>query len=323
MRRPFPFALKLGLAFVLVILIAVATVYFLNARSIAVQFAEFREHDKENLARRACDLLSYYYELQGSWIGVGDFLTTELTFRINEQVIEVREIYLIQGPFCLANEENRVFVATSQDRVGTTLSPEELAEGIPVETEEGVVGTLWLGDLGALLDPAEQEFLSSARRSSLFGGAIASGIALLISGLLISQVSSPLRILSRATERIAEGDLPEQVPLRSHDEFGSLGDSFNRMLDNLRRSETIRQTMTADIAHELRTPVTIIQGNLEAILDGIYQPTQQTIAPIYEETLHVGKLIDDLRDLALAEAGELRLEHTATDLVDLAHQVID
>lgn len=323
MRRHFPFALKLGLAFVLVILVAVATIYFLNARSIAVQFATFREHDKENLAKRACDLLSYYYELQDSWIGVGEFLTTELTFRIDEQVIEVREIYLISGPFCLANEENRVFVATTQERVGTNLSPEELVEGIPIETEKGVVGTLWLGELGSLLDPAEQEFLSSVLRSSLFGGAIASGIALLISVFLISQVSSPLRILSRATERIAEGDLPEEVGLRSHDEFGNLGNSFNRMLANLRRSETIRQTMTADIAHELRTPVTIIQGNLEAILDGIYQPTQETIAPIYEETLHVGKLIDDLRDLALAEAGELRLERTATDLAELAHQVID
>jgi signal transduction histidine kinase len=322
-RLHIPFALKLGLAFVLVILVAVATVYFLNARTIAVQFAAFREHDKENFARRACDLLSYYYESQESWVGVGEFLTTELTFRINEQVIDIREIYLIQGPFCLANEEDQVFVSTSPERVGTMLTPEERAEGIPIETEHGVVGTLWLGELGALLDPAEREFLSSAQRSSLFGGAVASGIAFLLSAFLISQVSSPLRVLARATDRIARGDFPEKVHLRSRDEFGDLGESFNRMLANLRRSETIRQTMTADIAHELRTPVTIIQGSLEAILDGIYEPTQETITPVYEETLHVSKLIDDLRDLALAEAGELRLERATTNLVDLAHQVVD
>lgn len=81
--------------------------------------------------------------------------------------------------------------------------------------------------------------------------------------------------------------------------------------------------MTADIAHELRTPVTIIQGNLEAILDGVYQPTAETIAPIYEETLHLGRLIDDLRDLALAEAGELRLNKEPTDLVALVNQVTE
>jgi len=323
MRRRFPFSLKLGLAFAVVILVSIATVYFLNARSIAVQFAEFRESDKQRLAQKACDLLSYYYNLQHSWIGVGEFLTTQLRFRVNEQVIDVREIYLIQGPFCLANEHHEVFVSTNPERVGTTLAPDEISEGIPIEAEGGVVGTLWLGELGALLDPAEEEFLVSAQRSALFGGGIASAIALLVAVFLISQVSSPLRVLSRATERIAVGDLPKEVSLRSRDEFGRLGESFNRMLDNLRRSETIRQTMTADIAHELRTPVTIIQGNLEAMLDGIYKPTQETIAPIYEETLHVGKLIDDLRDLALAEAGELRLERQSTDLVELANQVVE
>ena len=109
----------------------------------------------------------------------------------------------------------------------------------------------------------------------------------------------------------------------TRDEFGRLGESFNRMIDNLRRSETIRQTMTADIAHELRTPVTIIQGSLEAILDGVYQPTTETIAPIYEEILHLGGLIDDLRDLALAEAGELRLDKEPTDLVALVEQVTE
>jgi signal transduction histidine kinase len=95
------------------------------------------------------------------------------------------------------------------------------------------------------------------------------------------------------------------------------------MVDNLRRSEKLRETMTADIAHELRTPVTIIQGTLEALLDGIYEPTAQTIAPIYEETLHLGRLIDDLRDLALAEAGELRLSREVTDIGQLVRQVVE
>lgn len=111
--------------------------------------------------------------------------------------------------------------------------------------------------------------------------------------------------------------------ITARDEFGRLGESFNRMIDNLQRSETIRQTMTADIAHELRTPMTIIQGNLEAILDGIYTPDAETIAPIYEETLHLGRLIDDLRDLALAEAGELHLEKESADLVALVNQVVE
>lgn len=95
------------------------------------------------------------------------------------------------------------------------------------------------------------------------------------------------------------------------------------MVESLKRSEAVRQTMTADIAHEIRTPVTIIQGTLEAILDGVYDASEESIAPIYEETLHLGRLIDDLRDLALAEAGELRLAREPVDLIDLVQQVAD
>ncbi|GAI11002.1 unnamed protein product, partial [marine sediment metagenome] len=138
------------------------------------------------------------------------------------------------------------------------LSPQEVASGIPLVDEGKKMGVLLLSEQGSVLDPAEEEFLASAKRSALLGGGIASGIALLLSAFLISQVLSPLRLLSRATERIAHGDLTQRVTLKARDEFGQLGSSFNRMIDNLRRSETIRQTMTADIAHELRTPVTII-----------------------------------------------------------------
>jgi len=130
-------------------------------------------------------------------------------------------------------------------------------------------------------------------------------------------------VLTRATERIAHGDLSHRVRMKARDEFGRLGESFNRMIDNLSRSEAVRKTMTADIAHELRTPVTIIQGNLEAILDGVYPADTESIAPIYEETLHLGRLIDDLRDLALAESGELYLSKEPTDVVALVNQVVD
>ncbi|MCK5060764.1 HAMP domain-containing protein, partial [Candidatus Bipolaricaulota bacterium] len=169
----------------------------------------------------------------------------------------------------------------------------------------------------------EEEFLASAKRSALLGGAIAFALALLLSVLLISEVLSPLRVLTRATEQIARGDLSQRVKLKARDEFGQLGDSFNRMIKNLRHSEEIRRSMTADIAHELRTPVTIIQGNLEAILDEIYEPTTDTIAPIYEETLRLGQLIDDLRDISLAEAKELQLNIEPIEVVASIKQLVE
>jgi len=321
MNRRFSFALKLGLSFVIVILVSVALVYFLTARAITSRFAEFREQNKQQVARQICGLLCEYRRRTGGWLGIEQLLSSRYTVWINGRLI-VRRTSLI-GPFSLADADGKVVVSTEEGKVGMFLSPQEVASGIPLFDEGKKMGVLLLSEQGSVLDPAEEEFLASAKRSALLGGGIASGIALLLSAFLISQVLSPLRLLSRATERIAHGDLTRRVTLKARDEFGQLGSSFNRMIDNLRRSETIRQTMTADIAHELRTPVTIIQGNLEAILDGVYQPTPETIAPIYEETLHLGRLIDDLRDLALAEAGELRLNKEPTDLVALVNQVTE
>lgn len=322
MNRRFPFALKLGLSFIIVILVSVALVYFLTARSLTADFAEFREQSKKSLARQICCLLAEYRMITGSWVGVDRLLSTQYSVIVEGQLV-VRRTSLVGGSFSLANETGRVFISTEQDQVGSALSEQEIVDGIPIEGNGNRLGTLLLGGIGSVLDPAEEEFLGSVSRSALIGGGIASGVALLLSFFLIAQVLSPLRLLSRATERIAHGDLPQRVTLKARDEFGRLGESFNRMVDNLRRSETIRQTMTADIAHELRTPVTIIQGSLEAVLDGVYQPTTETIAPIYEEILHLGGLIDDLRDLALAEAGELRLDKEPTDLVALVEQVTE
>ena len=322
MNRRFPFALKLGLSFIIVILVSVALVYFLTARSLSADFAEFREQSKKHLARQICCLLAEYRMITGSWVGVDRLLSTQYSVIVEGQLV-VRRTSLVGGSFSLANETGRVFISTEEERVGTVLSEQEIVDGIPIESDGNRLGTLLLSGIGSVLDPAEEEFLGSVSRSALIGGGIASGVAFLLSALLITQVLSPLRLLSRATERIAHGDLPQRVTLKARDEFGRLGESFNRMVDNLRRSETIRQTMTADIAHELRTPVTIIQGSLEAILDGVYQPTTETIAPIYEEILHLGGLIDDLRDLALAEAGELRLDKEPTDLVALVEQVTE
>jgi len=269
-----------------------------------------------------CGLLAEYRMRTGTWLGVERLLSTQYTVVVNGQLI-VRRTSLIGGDFSLADENGVVSVSTEEEKVGTTLTSDEIASGIPISEGGNRIGTLLIDDSSSPLAPAEEAFLSSALRSALLGGGIASGVALLLSAVLISQVLSPLRLLARATERIAQGDLSLRVKLRARDEFARLGESFNRMIDNLRRSETVRKTMTADIAHELRTPVTIIQGNLEAILDGIYCADPETIAPIYEETLHLGRLIDDLRDLALAEAGELRLTKEPTDVLALSRQVVE
>jgi len=322
MKQRFPFALKLGLSFAIVILVSVALVYFFTATGITNRFAQFSEQNKQQIARQVCSLLGEYRARTGNWIGVNQLLSSQQTVLIGGK-LTLRRTFLIPGTFSLANEQGRVFISTEQSQIGVTLSSTQMSEGIPIESNNERVGTLVLHNVGTALAPAEEEFLTSAKRSALLGGAIAFGLALLLSVFLISQVLSPLRALTRATEQIARGNLAQRVKLKAGDEFAQLGESFNRMVKNLSRSEEIRQNMTADIAHELRTPVTIIQGNLEAILDGVYEPTTDTIAPIYEETLHLGRLIDDLRDISMAEAKELQLNIEPTDMVSSIKELVE
>ena len=276
-------------------------------------------------------LLSRYRDQEETWQGVGErVLFAPFIIDLGEQSLEGNvsifdvEIILFDVDGRLISTNDFEWLNRQQrDENGAIWITEDLArDGIPVMVQDKQEGLLVVGDVG---NPgtAESVFLSTVTESALIGGGIAIGLALFLSTILIVQILRPLRALSRATERLADGDMPDEVKLKTHDELGRLGDSFNHMLESLKLSEKVRHTMTADIAHELRTPVTIIQGTLEAILDGIYDASEEFITPIYEETLHLGRLIDDLRDLALAEAGELRLEKDAVDIVELIQQVAE
>ncbi len=317
MFRRISLSLKLSAAFFVTIVLSVALVYILTERSVSQRFDVYQETARKTDAERFGQLLSVYWMQNRSWVGVDRVFYLVMEVRSGDEVARTA-VPAYQSQFSFANEDGRVILSTRND-IGRMLTPAEKSSG-PIIVDAVQVGTLLFFDY---VSPEEAAFLASAERSALVGGGITTAFALAVSIFFIAQILSPLRALTRATESIAEGRAPEKVLLRSRDEIGQLGESFDHMVDNLRRSERLRQTMTADIAHELRTPVTIIQGTLEAVLDGVYEPTPETIAPIYEETLHLGKLIDDLRELAMAEAGELRLNRERVDIGQLVGQIID
>jgi two-component system OmpR family sensor kinase/two-component system sensor histidine kinase BaeS len=142
-----------------------------------------------------------------------------------------------------------------------------------------------------------------------------------LGALLVRGITRPLAQLTAASRAIASGDLDARVPTRSQDEVGQLAAAFNQMAADLARAEEARRQQAADIAHELRTPLTVIQGNLQAILDEVYQLDQAEIARLYDQTRQLSRLVDDLRELAQAEARQLPLEMTDVDLAALANDV--
>jgi two-component system OmpR family sensor kinase/two-component system sensor histidine kinase BaeS len=136
-------------------------------------------------------------------------------------------------------------------------------------------------------------------------------------GWAFRRYGAPLVEVMAAADAVAEGDLSVRVGEAAPGELGRLALSFNRMTAELERAEQQRRNLTADVAHELRTPLHIIQGNLEGVLDGVYQPTPEHIQATLEETRLLGRLVDDLQTLSLAEAGQLPLHRLRLAALDL------
>jgi two-component system OmpR family sensor kinase/two-component system sensor histidine kinase BaeS len=132
----------------------------------------------------------------------------------------------------------------------------------------------------------------------------------------------PLADVMSAADRVADGDLGVRLNVHGSPEFRQLATSFNRMTAELERTDQQRRNLAADVAHELRTPLHIIQGNLEGILDGVYEPTTAQITTTLEETRLLARLVEDLRTLSLAESGELPLHREPLDLIDLLADVV-
>ncbi len=160
---------------------------------------------------------------------------------------------------------------------------------------------------GPGFDPIQTGFISAVNRSLLLAAGAAGVVALLLTAALSRRILGPVEALTAAARQMEKGDLSQRVTVRSQDEIGELGRAFNAMADGLARIEQLRRHMVTDVAHELRTPLTNIRGYLEALRDGVARPDGPLIDSLHEEALLLNCLIDDLQDLALAEAGQLRL----------------
>jgi signal transduction histidine kinase len=156
-------------------------------------------------------------------------------------------------------------------------------------------------------NPREEEFIRRTNRMLVYSAVGASIVALLLGIFLSQSLTRPIRELTEATHAVADGKLGQQVSVRSKDEMGELAASFNKMSADLARSTDARKQMTADIAHELRTPLSLILGHAEAVHDGVLPPTRENFEIIREEAIRLEHLVDDLRVLSLADAGELSI----------------
>lgn len=159
--------------------------------------------------------------------------------------------------------------------------------------------------------------IGSINQSFLLAASLALLLAILLSIGLSRRILKPVEALTAAARQMESGDLNQRVPIKSNDEIGELASAFNAMATSLERTEQLRRQMVSDVAHELRTPLANVRGYLEALMDGALNPTPEVIRSVHEEAMLLNRLIDDLQDLALIEAGQLTLERAPTAVDEL------
>jgi len=271
---------QLLIAFVLIIILAGGGV-FLAGRVALNRLGPFASGRVVTTTHLWANRLADHYDQRGSWDGVATLITgypCEPGWGPWDQGWQM--------DYLLATADGTIVADATGERLGQTLSRPERTWATPIMVDDQQVGFL-------LLSPFDH-YLRSAHptigRSFLLTGLAIGGFALVVGWALSRGMSRPLANLTAATQAVATGDL------------------------SVRRADELRRNLTADVAHELRTPLSVIRGKLEGALDGVYPCTPEHLAPILEEIKLLARLVEDLHLLSLAEAGQLTLEKRATDV---------
>lgn len=299
------FRLLLGMG--LALALAVGTVALLMKDATKDIFAGYVEDVSSARALRVERVLARQYQRNQNWAGADS--TVQLVADLSGQRV------------VLADSSGQV-VADSQNRlVGQRVQP-DLGEPLIITHREQPVGSVYLDALRPAnrVDLRGQTFLSLVNNYLLWTVAVGLLAALILSLLLSRWLVAPLEALTRAARRMERGDLHPAIDVRIGGEVGALAQAFNKTAASLARVEGLRKQMVADIAHELRTPLTNIRGYLEGIQDGVVRPNAETLAIMEHELAQLTRLVDDLQDLALVEAGQLALMRRDTDLNELVSQ---
>lgn len=304
--------LKLTLAFLFISLISVAILAAVVGQTNTSEFNRFvTDQMRSDFVAQAAQ----HYQNTGSWAGLSAATRrTDPAQRTSPPAPEpaatppsfafsIRRDYF----FVLADTDGSVVVSAGNYRVGDRIAANELAQGEPVTVDGKVVGTVLTVTPPPSRDPREEAYLIRTTQGLLLAAAGTMIIGLLLGLVLANTLSRPIRELTEATRAMSKGELGRQVAVRSNDELGDLATAFNQMSSDLAKATALRRQMTADIAHDLRTPLTVMTGYLESLRDGVLKPSPARFQVMYDESRHLQRLVEDLRTLSLADAGELPL----------------
>ena len=298
---------KLLLAFLAVALVGIGTVTLIASQTTTREVRGFVIHGEQSTYAVLLEQLEAYYQTHGDWDGVQSILPG------SGQRAQSGQGQGMEGGrnILLADESGEIIIGPS-DRQGSELSLVERSSAFSIEVGNEVAG--YLAPIGSGFSNTENQLFKDLQRAFWVASLIASAVALLLGVLFVKGLLRPVNELTDAARALAAGELSRRVEIRSSDEVGELSTAFNQMAENLELSEDRRRETTADIAHELRNPLAVIKARLEAIVDGVHPLAVESIEPILEQSELLNRLVEDLRTLAQADAGQLSLERSRTDL---------
>jgi two-component system sensor histidine kinase BaeS len=296
--------LKLTLAFLLVGVVGVLLFGFVLGQRTRTEFDQFISTRDHILF---IEELSDFYDTHGEWSDVGTYIMSspQLGFYSRDAI--------------LTDARGIVIIGKGSHRNGTSLPKELMVVSSPIKSKGDIVGYVHFGKPGggpqgsgrpSRVDAALFERLTSA---TFMAGGLAALIALLIGGLLARTLTKSLRELTVATKAMAGGHLGQQVEVRSNDEVGELALAFNQMSSDLAKSTQARKQMTADLAHDIRTPLSILRGYTQGLKEGQIDSSTKVFDIMHGEVEHLQHLVEDLRTLSLADTSELSLNKRAVD----------
>jgi signal transduction histidine kinase len=324
--------LRLLAAFTIVIIVTIGVAFFFTYQTTQNEIVGIGEKLEMNQDTRMQMELSRYYQFFNNWNGIQVFI--DQWGQLYERRIILADV---NNVIVADSEETLIGNNYDEDQVGDDMAEipisgtgQFLQIVLPHQTLKAwvltpdTVGVLYVAhaEFPGISGTALEITYNSIGSYFIWGGLVAIGIAILITFFLSRRILSPVKALINVSRQYGKGDFSKRIDNKDKGELGELANSFNSMADDLERIQRLRQNMVADIAHELRTPLSNLKGYLEAINDGVIKPNKATIRSLNEEAAALSHLVADLQELSLADAGELTIIKQPEDIIKLIKETV-
>ena len=210
----------------------------------------------------------------------------------------------------------------SKKAVFIQMPTSDIEHWIPIKLKQKTVGWVGLDPIEVSTDQLASSFIAQQRQSYVLVAIVVLFLSLIVAAIWARQFLSPIHKVAYGAKQVSTGNYDTRVTVKGKDELAQLASDFNKMTETLQRNEMLRRQWISDISHELRTPIAVISGEIEALMDGIREPTPERISSLYSDVYGLGQLVEDLHQLSLSDQGALELVRADIDIFSMVKDIL-